>query len=159
MSSRPRAKLWPRGPNSLEKLRSVSHTFVSTSQKHRSKTSKLIRFSSLHFRGNWGWSRTAVRMWLIHLICSNMQWWVHSFPFLWLQRKVAKLASGLLYYGSLLSNNNTTINPQTLTSSYSSRCFSTCDHAGERLFLPRSAFFSRPRLGLPYVRNFPDFRC
>ena len=52
----------------LAQLRSVSHALVSTLQKHRSKTSKLIRFGSLHFRDNWGWPCAAVRMWLI---CSN----------------------------------------------------------------------------------------
>jgi len=54
--------------------------YVSTLQKHWSKTSKPIRFGSLPFRGNWGWSCTAVRMWLIHLICSNIQWWDCSSP-------------------------------------------------------------------------------
>jgi len=41
-----------RPPNRLTQLSSVSHTLVSTLQKHRSKTSKLIRFDSLHFRHN-----------------------------------------------------------------------------------------------------------
>ena len=54
-----------RPPKRLAQLRSVSHTLVSTLQKHRSKTSKLIRFDSLHFRDIWGWPRTAVRTWLI----------------------------------------------------------------------------------------------
>jgi len=66
MNARPRAKSWPRGP--LAQLRSVSHALVSSLQKRQSKTSKLIRFGSLHFRGNWGWSCTAVRTWFI---CSN----------------------------------------------------------------------------------------
>jgi len=39
-----------RPPKRLAQLRSVSHAFVSTLQKHRSKTSKLIRIGSLHFR-------------------------------------------------------------------------------------------------------------
>jgi len=34
----------------IAQLRSVSHNLVSTLQKHRPKTSKLIRFGSLHFR-------------------------------------------------------------------------------------------------------------
>ena len=59
-------KLVPaRPPNRLAQLQSVSHAIISTSQKHRSKTSKLTRFGSLHFRDNWGWPCTAVRMWLI----------------------------------------------------------------------------------------------
>ena len=36
---------------------SVSRVLVSTLQKLRSKMSKLIRFSSLHFRDNWEWLR------------------------------------------------------------------------------------------------------
>jgi len=39
-----------RPPKRLAQMRSVSHAHVSTLQKHRSKTSKLIRFGSLHFR-------------------------------------------------------------------------------------------------------------
>jgi len=38
----------------LAQLSSVSHTLVSTLQKHRSKTSKQIRFGCLHSRDNWG---------------------------------------------------------------------------------------------------------
>ena len=41
-------------PYRLAQLRGVSHALVLTSQKHRSKTSKLVRFGSLHFRDNWG---------------------------------------------------------------------------------------------------------
>jgi len=41
-----------RHPKRLAQVRSVSHVLVSTLQKHRSETSKLIRFSSLHFRDN-----------------------------------------------------------------------------------------------------------
>ena len=55
-------------PKHLGQQRSVSHALFSTLQKHRSKTSKLIQFGSLHFGDNWGWPCTAVRMWLI---CSN----------------------------------------------------------------------------------------
>jgi len=54
-----------RPPKRWAQLRSVSQSLVSTLQKHRSKTSKLIRFVSLHFRDNWRWSCTSVRMWLI----------------------------------------------------------------------------------------------
>ena len=43
-----------RPPKRLAQLRSVPHSFVSTLQKHWSKTSKLIRFGNLHFRDNWG---------------------------------------------------------------------------------------------------------
>ena len=57
-----------RPPKRLAQLRSVLHALVSTLQKYRSKTSKLIRFCSLHCRDNWGWPHTAVCMWLI---CSN----------------------------------------------------------------------------------------
>jgi len=53
-------------PKRLAQLRSVSHALVSTLQKHRSKTSKLIRFGSLHFRDNCGSPCTVVRMWLIY---------------------------------------------------------------------------------------------
>jgi len=52
----------------LAQLRSGSHALVSTWKKHRWKTSKLIRFGSLHFRDHWAWPCTSVRMWLI---CSN----------------------------------------------------------------------------------------
>jgi len=41
-------------PKSLAQLHNISHALVSTLQKHRSQTSKLIRFGSLHFRDNWG---------------------------------------------------------------------------------------------------------
>jgi len=69
MNSRSREKSGPRGPlNALAQLRSVSHALVSTLWHHRSKTSKPIQFGSPHFRHNWGWPCTAVRMWLI---CSN----------------------------------------------------------------------------------------
>jgi len=44
---------------------SVSRALVSTFQNHRSKTSKLIRFGSLHSRDNWGWPCSTVRVWLI----------------------------------------------------------------------------------------------
>jgi len=64
-----------RPPKRLAQLSSVSHALVSTLKKHRSKTWKLIRFGSLHFRDNWGWSCTGVRVSLIHLVCSNMQRW------------------------------------------------------------------------------------
>jgi len=49
----------------LAQLCSLPHALVSTLQKHRSKMSKLIRFGILHFRNNWGWPCTAVRMWLM----------------------------------------------------------------------------------------------
>jgi len=42
-------------PKHLAQLRSASHALVATLQKHRSKTSKLMRFGNLHFRDNWGW--------------------------------------------------------------------------------------------------------
>jgi len=45
---------YPAKTTRLAQLHSVSHALVSTLQKHRSKTSKLLRFSSLHFRVNWG---------------------------------------------------------------------------------------------------------
>jgi len=51
-------------PRHLGQLRSVSHALFSTVQKHRSKTSKLIRFGSLHFRDNWGWPCTQCRIYL-----------------------------------------------------------------------------------------------
>jgi len=60
--------LTARSPNRLAQLRSVSNAHVATLQMHRSKTSKLIRFGSLHFRDNWWSPFTVVRMWLI---CSN----------------------------------------------------------------------------------------
>jgi len=41
-----------------------------------------------------------------------------------------ELASVLFYCGSLLRTNNTALNPQMFTSSYGSRRFSACDHAG-----------------------------
>jgi len=135
-----------RPPKRFAQLPSVSHTLVSTLQKHRSKTSKLIRFGNLHIRDNWGWPCTVVRTWLI---CSNMPWWdcssLMSDPFS-LHRQVAKLASGLFYCWSLLRNNKTAINPQTFTSSYGSGRFAACDHAGIPLsvFSTQICFFSRP---------------
>jgi len=56
-----------RPPKRLAQLRSVSQALVSNLQKHRSKTSKLIRFSRLHFRDNWRWPCAALRMWLVCL--------------------------------------------------------------------------------------------
>jgi len=44
-----------RPPERLAQLHSVSHALVTTLQKHRSKTSKLVRFGSLHYRNNWEW--------------------------------------------------------------------------------------------------------
>ena len=44
-----------RPPKRLAKPSSVSHALVSTLQKHRSKTSKLIQFGSLHFGDSCGW--------------------------------------------------------------------------------------------------------
>ena len=55
-------------PKRLTQLRSVSHVLASTLPKHRSKTSKPIRFGSVHFRDNWGWPCTAVGM---PIICST----------------------------------------------------------------------------------------
>jgi len=55
-------------PKRLAQLFSVSHSLVPPFKKHRSKTSNQIRFGSLHFKDNWGWPWTAVRMWII---CSN----------------------------------------------------------------------------------------
>jgi len=42
-----------RPPKRLAQLRSLSYALGSTLQKHRSKTAKLIRFGSLHFKDNW----------------------------------------------------------------------------------------------------------
>ena len=58
----------------LTQLNSVSHTLVSTLRKYRLKTSKVIRFGSLHFRDNWG---DHLRQFVCasKLICSNMQLW------------------------------------------------------------------------------------
>jgi len=41
-------------PKRLVQLRIISNALVPPFKKHRLKTSKLIRFGSLHFRGNWG---------------------------------------------------------------------------------------------------------
>jgi len=69
MNARPLDKVvTARSPKRLAQLRSVSYALVSNLQKHRPKTSNVIRFGSLHFRDNWGWLCTAVRM---QLICSN----------------------------------------------------------------------------------------
>jgi len=51
-----------RPPNRLAQLRSVSNALAATLQKHRSKTSKLIRFCSLHFRDNCGSPCTVVHL-------------------------------------------------------------------------------------------------
>jgi len=52
---------------------------------------------------------------------------VYSCPFFCPQRQVAKLASGLFYYWSLLRNNSIPTNLQRFTSSYRSRRFAACD--------------------------------
>jgi len=57
---------------------------------------------------------------------------------------LANLASGLLYSWSLLRNNNTAINLQMFTSSYSSRCFAACDQAVTEFFSQPDMLFSRP---------------
>jgi len=74
-------------------------------------------------------------------------WWLSgdgSCPILCLQRQFAKLASGLLYSWSLLRNNNTAINLQMLTSSYSSRRFAAWDQGSHCFFFHPDTFFSRP---------------
>jgi len=56
---------------------------------------------------------------------------IRSWSLLCLQRQVAKLASGLLYYWSLLRNNNAAINLQMCTSTSSgSRRSAVCDRQG-----------------------------
>jgi len=137
-----------RPPQHLTQLSSISYTLVSTLQNHQSKTSKLIRFGSLHFRDNWGWSCTAVRMWLTNLIFSNMQWWncssLMSAPLT--AEEGCETSERLFYCRSLLRNNNTVINPQMFTSSYGSRRFSECDRTELPLrgFTTQICFFSRP---------------
>jgi len=54
--------------------------------------------------------------------------------------KVAKLASGLFDCWSLLRNNSTAINPQTFTSSFSSRRFSACDQGSHCGFSTQICF-------------------
>ena len=66
-----------------------------------------------------------------------------------LQRKVANLTSGLFKCWSLLRNNNMSTNVNIIKRSlqdsrYDSRHFSACDQGSHCVFLPRSAFFSRP---------------
>jgi len=53
---------------------------------------------------------------------------------LYLQRRVAKLASELLYSWSVLRNNNTAVNFQMFTSSYRSRRFAACDQGSHGEF-------------------------
>ena len=61
-----------------------------------------------------------------------------------LQMQVAKLASGLLYSGSLLRNNNTAKNLQMFTSSYGSRRFGAWDKGSHWGFFSPRSIFSRP---------------
>jgi len=49
----------------LAQLLIVSQALASPFQKHRSKTSKLIRFGCLHFRDNWGWTCTLYGGWYV----------------------------------------------------------------------------------------------
>jgi len=56
-----------RPPKRLAKLRSVSHALFLILQKHRSKTSKLTKFVSLHFRDNCGWPWTYGGSCVVHL--------------------------------------------------------------------------------------------
>ena len=60
---------------------------------------------------------------------SVMQWWaaVHSYPLVCLQRRVAKVASGLFYCWCLLRNNTMITNPQKFTLHYGSRRFVAWD--------------------------------
>ena len=66
---------------------------------------------------------------------------VRSCPLLCLQGQVAKLASGLFVCWSLLRNNNTAINPQTLTSSCGGKGFSACYQGSHCGFSTQICFF------------------
>ena len=69
----------------------------------------------------WGWTCT-----LCNPIFYTTEFAVHSYPLIYPQRQVAKLASGLFYCWSLLRNNNVFSNVQRLTSSYGSRWLGAC---------------------------------
>jgi len=70
---------------------------------------------------------------------------VRSRPILCVQSQVAKLASELFYCWSSLRSNNTAINLQTFTWSYSSRRFSASDQDSPYGFsFTQMCFFSRP---------------
>jgi len=62
-------------PKRIEQLSSVSHSLpwfqLCKNTVKNVKTDAI--WQPMHFRDNCGWSCTAVRMWLIHLISSNMQ--------------------------------------------------------------------------------------
>jgi len=60
---------------------------------------------------------------------------VHWSPLLYLQRRVAKLASGLFYCWLLLCNNNMAANLQWFTSGYGSRRFRIVACYGSRRFV------------------------
>jgi len=108
---------WTRGPGQsldreapkrLAQLRSVSHALVSTLQKHRSKTSKLIEnlklaakfrlinlivAMTLYFPS---WHRRCTRTRFTVVVSCNDEIAVRSCPRLCLQKQVAELATGLM---------------------------------------------------------------
>jgi len=70
---------------------------------------------------------------------------VHSCPLLCLQRQVAKLANGLLYFWFLLHTNDMATNLQKITSSYGSKRFSACN-CNEQVMQPSvTADSGKPR--------------
>jgi len=80
-----------------------------------------------------------------------------------LQKEVAKLANGLFYCWPLLHTNNTELNLQTFTSSYSSRRFSACDQGSYCVFfhadllLISDGFTHRPNKPWPGALATPSY--
>jgi len=108
---------WTRGPGQsldreapkrLAELRSVSHALVSTLQKHRSKTSKLIENLKLAAKFRLinlivaltfhlpSWHRHCTRTRFTVVVSCNDEIAVRSCPRLCLQRQVAELASAVI---------------------------------------------------------------
>ena len=72
-----------RPPKRSAQMLSASHALVSTLQKHRSKTSKLIRYGNLHFRG-WLYTKrsnqTAPQFWRV---ANSLKTWKTSKGVFW----------------------------------------------------------------------------
>jgi len=95
-------------PKRLAQLRSISHALVSTLQKHRSKTSKLIENAKLAVKFRLinlnvsmtlylpSWHRHCTRTRFTVVVSCNDLIAVRSRPRLCPHRQVAELASGLL---------------------------------------------------------------
>jgi len=98
----------------------------------------------------------------------NMQLWACSslHPLLCLQRQVAKLASELFYYWSLLLNNTMVTNVRTCTSSHGSMRFTACNYwmqgscSGVATYFGRQTQESKyPEFKIPLYNSFLTTYC